>query len=684
MADNSVFITGAAKGSLAEALNGLPPWATESTAVKIQGILQKSLGQQSKILAQLVKSAGGVSGNDLGKVNDELDKLVKGFAAQNVQQGKQKKRAKEEDDESKKSLIAGRKFTSFTDRANFALSAFGKAGSAVTNIYDRYITVSDSLSKSGINLLAGQDKTVEGMSALNNVVKLTRLRLEVLQEVALKYSNTINAVGFTKFAKASANASIALSNFGYTSKETAELVATYAESERAFTDVRNKSEKELADGATILGSQMARLTLITGQSREQMQENMKSVTASTNAMFISARYGPEAAKNMLLATASLKPELKNMLEDMAGAAAPELSESFKQLQASGQGQLANQLFNISKQMMSAPEAGIRSLEEVGKGIIDNQRSVLYLNEQKAGPNAAAAQATAQAMLALQNMSTGTSRATEKQIKDSIAGTAVNAKFRTEQEALRASMEAAFHPMQAQVESLTTALKSLNSAIYGSIDAIGGETLSWIGAGLIIAGFAGTVLLATRVASTVINFFSGFLTPLSIIGSTLSVLAAGAAGFGIGTIFYKIFSNFDWFNSMLDTAFKGLDKVLSFIPGSTGRDADARSALRAKAEAAAAGTVTPSTISVPKAPAPSTIQSPSAVPANPQSTRNSQAGAAAPDPTAPIGPGIEKPAKTSDINSLITFQNSLMQQLIEGTRTLISINRDILKYTRNQT
>jgi hypothetical protein len=87
------------------------------------------------------------------------------------------------------------------------------------------------------------------------------------------------------------------------------------------------------------------------------------------------------------------------------------------------------------------------------------------------------------------------------------------------------------------------------------------------------------------------------------------------------------------------------------------------------------------ISVPKAPAASTIKSPSAVPAD-ASKANTTPGSGKTDSAQLAGPGIEKPPSGSDINSVLTYQSSLLEQLLIATNTNLSVNKDILKYSKN--
>ena len=130
--------------------------------------------------------------------------------------------------------------------------------------------------------------------------------------------------------------------------------------------------------------------------------------------------------------------------------------------------------------------------------------------------------------------------------------------------------------------------------------------------------------------------------------------------------------------MMDTIFKGLDRIMQFIPGSAGAGARERIAASDKADATAAPKS--SEISVPKNPAPSTIASPSASPATAKGESTAPVAAA---PTTPSRPGKEKETGTGDINSQMESHNSLLEQLLSVMHNSVSVNKDILRYTKNQ-
>src|ERR1700756_3629856 len=218
MADSNVFIGGVAEGAFTDAFSGLPPWATESTAWKIQGTLEKQLGVQNKMLTQLAKTVGSgkaLAADDIERTNKAFEKLVKDLADVNKNSDRRKRQAKEKEDANKKSLLTVNKLKTSGEKLTYILTGLATAGSKVLEAETQYIKTYDDLYKSGINLLAGNNSARDGFDSLNQMVNLTGMRLETLQKTFVKYSETINAVGATKFTKALSKAIPELTKLGF-------------------------------------------------------------------------------------------------------------------------------------------------------------------------------------------------------------------------------------------------------------------------------------------------------------------------------------------------------------------------------------------------------------------------------------------------------------------------------------
>ena len=132
-------------------------------------------------------------------------------------------------------------------------------------------------------------------------------------------------------------------------------------------------------------------------------------------------------------------------------------------------------------------------------------------------------------------------------------------------------------------------------------------------------------------------------------------------------------DFEWFNNAMDKIFSGLDHILKYIPGLS---SGAKERLQSRAAVASLG----SSITVPKEPKASTLKSPSAVSTTPPAeVPNAPSGVPA-TPTGVVA-GIENPPRTSDINSVLSYQSAILVQILESSQNLVSVNRDILKYSK---
>jgi hypothetical protein len=190
--------------------------------------------------------------------------------------------------------------------------------------------------------------------------------------------------------------------------------------------------------------------------------------------------------------------------------------------------------------------------------------------------------------------------------------------------------------------------------------------------------AGSVASAAGLAmSTVGNGFSKLfgdgsildqLTKLSSMGDSLQVTASSMSSIATGmSTLSSALSSFTGLNTL-----KGIVETVNSI-----------SVVKAAAFAALSLTgiglptpTSPSGVSNPTSPRLTTVSSPSATPA---------VGATPPssDSSIPSKPGIEKAADKTDINSVIAYQSSVLEQILLSTNNLVSVNKDILRASKNR-
>lgn len=725
MADNSSFITGAAKGAFVDALEGLPRWATEKTALKISGILQ----QQVKALNALLKNGGtggtsGMNAQDAAKFESELDKFLKTIAANNKEEEKALKRAKDREKADKKALFGVKEFDNKWQKAAFVLDGLAVVGKKVLDAEKQYLKTYDEMYRSGVNVLAGQNETSDGFTALNHVVALTGIRLETLQAVAQKYSTSINAYGFNKFAKTLATSTKQLGELGFSSKESANLIGAYTETAQNYSDMRGRSEKEMSADVIKFGTTITKLSLATGVSRDQMLNNAKAISKSSDISLLYSRYGKDAADKMVAFASSFPDQaLGKELVTMAADTVPALNSTFQELAKTGLGSFGGQLQSVMRNAAASGEDSVVTRKKIAslmETITPAQKEFMRLQAQAGNASAQHAQEF------LNNLSQdgrGLSQATDSQVDAAIKTQAAIAKLDTQMEKFSAATQAAFSPTIDQVNILTKSMTLLNDAIYGVINATNSEARSWVGAGAIAAGSLATGALMMGKAKTLWNLGKGAtgatgavagggaaaaeggaLAGAAIKGKSLLAFgmlirgALGAAGdyalgkAGVGKDaagndikLDKTQDDANW-EKMTSTekaisgAARGIEKVGDLFL----LDNLSRQAASERIAKETAGLYDRKNTSIVKSPAPSTINSPSAVPVTPTSEWDNNTTPSTGMPTAPMAPSMDKSKAGPDINSILTAQTNLLEQIRLASVKSVEVNENILKYTRNRT
>jgi hypothetical protein len=209
-------------------------------------------------------------------------------------------------------------------------------------------------------------------------------------------------------------------------------------------------------------------------------------------------------------------------------------------------------------------------------------------------------------------------------------------------------------------------------VAGGIMALTGALIAFA-AGGIASGVGNTVGSITDGISKLFGGDSilGKLKEFAAIGPGLSLLASslGIVGTSVNIM-----------TSALN-AFTGLDKLQSIISAINTLDPKKAAAFGnlGNAKAVSLPNLTPtSNLSISKSPRLSTLNSPSAIVTTPSSINQANKDKEINNST---GPGIEKASSETNINSILDYQNILLQQLVSSTENLVSVNRDILKYTR---
>jgi len=691
MADNSVFITGVANGAFGEALQTLPPWATEKTANKISGILKeqvKILNDMNRNLKDKSGNSPGMSSDSLKKYNSELDKAVGLLTRHNTAEAdaiafaKHKKELEKEKYEKDKAAVLGiKKFSSVWDKARFVLAGVAQVGSKLLDVDKKYIKTTTDLYQSGINLMSGNDSAAESMLVLQDAVKTTRVPMDKIAETAQKYSSSFNAVGFTKFYKAANVATEGLKDLAYSGPEAVENLGVYLETMQGFTNVRNESEKDLGQSSAKFGATLGALSLQMGISRKNLTDSMIATSKTVDTMFTFASKGKVAAENMVAWTASIKDQnLKHFLESVSASINPTNTAGGRALQDVGLGSELNQIAQIvSTAQRRGGETANKDAAELIKHYGTQIESVLQLHRESENPNAAVA---AEIWNGFKQTFRNVGDATDEQTKKAIASQSSLSKLDTAVNASKAAVEAAFPPLESQVRTLTNSLEALNKVAYKIIENTNTEARSWMSATAVMASFVAVTLLpmvgkigsamnlfgaASGTIANAANAASKLGSLAKGLGAVGAVVTAGTVGYGLGEAVVK---------PLIDAGIKQLTGGKSLSLGDGIYNLLNKDVVDPKS-----GTRTPITVS--KTPAPSTINSPSAVPVTPQSESNNSAPSAG-MPATPMAPGIDKSPSSADISNALAAHTNILQQILQASADNVSVNKDILMYARNST
>lgn len=729
MADNSVFITGAASGAFAEALNGLPPWATENTALAIE----RHLRMQGKSLSDLVKqgSKGGRGGRggaaDLA-LQDKLTKLMNEQASQRKKDlAEDKQAAKEKKERAEKEELWGKKVETRQAALVLMLTSLVKFGDKVKETLVQNIKSYDALQEGGINLASGIGTASTGFESLQQITALTNVRYSELQATMLKFSTAINQFGVGKFAKTVGSVSKDLTKFGYSSKEAAELTGAYLDSQKGYTDIRNKSEKETAKEIVQFGERVTDISMATGQLRGKILENINAISKSTEALLLSGKTSIAQSQELQLFVGGFKnKELGDQLLGMMTDVVKPLNSTFMAMQKTGFGAFAQAEMNLVSTLQTSGKTADEMQQSMTEFYAANENSMMKQMQQnkllEQSGNADAAAANKILALRLQQIR-DYKKLTPEEKKNMEKSNAASKDLANAQERLAAQWQRSFTNLIPILDLLSGTLNIFSTVIETVVDFLGPTVTSFIGIIGVVLGaaaawikpftmitsalrFIGTSMggIAGRVVSmvsstfgaltnliskgagvfrTAFSFLSGSIGSIAgFVGRFLGVLGAiyGAfeAGWFIGTKIYEIISQFDLVNSMFDAVFRGIDHLLQYIPGSIGSDAKARIDTAEKMDSLKGSTPKNTEISVPKNPAPSTIASPSAKPATPAAENSTTAVA-----TSSASPAKENTSSQSEINSILAFQTGVLEQILEALSNSVSVNKDILRYTKNQ-
>jgi len=549
MADNSVFISGITDGALAKELSSLPGWATESTAKNIQGILAKTYALQSKAFAELIKkgATGGLSPEEMAEFNKSIKDANKALKKQEDSEATWKKKT---DAERKKEEKRRQADGDYFDKKAVKEAAILYLQTEILQAYKQNFAAFTSLNEAGINLVAGFDSVRDGFDGVAQLSALTGVRYTELAASMEKYNTAINAFGAGKFAKTVGQSSASLAQFGFSSKEAADLLGAYLDSQSNFTNIQNKTQSETTQDLAKFGERIMKLSIATGQSRTAILANLKSVTDSTEANILQGQAGAAAAESTLEFVSSLKNQQfgRQLLKMMTDQIKP-LNQTFQSFQKIGQGGFAQKMTAFTESLKGMDPAeqaqALKSFEEANHAEIEHNKQQANLYSQ-IPELAGEANAALETYKGLQQSANAVTRISAEELEKLKKTNKSRADFNTQYEKLMSTFQRIFSLSTPALDALTLGLTGLNWVIDKTValfkffdDVILAPIMGSFGdTGKYIAeigslNWAGFAFAAAALINLTPKLVKGLLSLLSKSAGPASDLLSSGAGGGKG-------------------------------------------------------------------------------------------------------------------------------------------------------
>lgn len=516
MADTTTFITGFADGALEDALASLPDWASEDTALKIQGILQKQLNLQTTAFTSLIKSLNGGNSAAFKEFNDELNKAVKNYKDENDQDPKRRQRNKEKQAESDKRKKRWKDEKDSFDKRLFLEAALIKTGLSIEAVFKNNVKTFDELNAAGVNVVNGFDKAGDGFHALEQMSVDTGVRFTELAASITKYSSAVNAFGLGNFAKTVKSSTADLLKFGFSSKESADLLGSYLDVQQGIADVSQKTTEETTSDLKKFAGNIQKLTLATGMSRAAILANLEAISKSTDAAVLQGQVGTDAADSTLEFISSIKDQNfgKALLTMMTNSIKP-LNNTFMSFQKIGQGAFGQKMLAFTNSLKGMdPEQARQAMKQFEA---QNHAQIEYGKQQanfygQIPELAGDAQKTLEIYNGLQQTARQTANLSAEDLKKMQDTSAASKGLQTQWEKLLASLQSAFAPSITMLNMFTHVLEGVNWIISGISSILPDVVKDW-GA------------MAIGISATVVG--------LTLFGYSLKKMAAQMLGFGGG-------------------------------------------------------------------------------------------------------------------------------------------------------
>ena len=165
-----------------------------------------------------------------------------------------------------------------------------------------------------------------GISELANDAAATGLDLQTLSKVLTKHGQVVATMGIARTAQLGKAFNLATQGgtaLGMTFEQAQDTLLSYAEVQKMTGQLRNTSDEELIAGAKEYGMQLNRLSQVTGQRREQIDQEIKQNLKRPDVNVLLSTLNDslkESAKQGLSELQVLGPEMAGTFQDLIIAA----------------------------------------------------------------------------------------------------------------------------------------------------------------------------------------------------------------------------------------------------------------------------------------------------------------------------------------------------------------------------
>lgn len=533
MADNNVFITGAASGALSEALTGLPEWATEATLKRIETVLRKSAVSADQT-AKILKALAGkqLSAAEMQKLNEEMKQYQKNLKDAN----RQRKRDNEEDaknaDTRKK--YRQQEYQSLTTSQK-VLGTLASMAMVIKGVYEENIKTFDDLYASGVNVVGGFDNVSNGFEGLQQIAIQTGVRYTELSATMQKYSSAVNVVGAANFAKTIRSSSTELKKFGFDAKQSGELLGQYLDIQQGYSEIGSKSQQQMTEDLTNFGKKVTGLSMATGIAKNKLLENVAAMSKSIEATILNSQVGGAAAENTLMFVNSFKDQKvgQAFLRMMTDTIKP-LNTTFQNFQKLGMGGFGQKMmaFVQSTKGLDPGEAMKRTVRFARTNEAEMNKMVKQANLYRQAGMEAEANAVMELVTGLRQQAAAYKDYSEADMEKMQKASEASKGLSTAIEKLKSRLQILFSPLTLVIEGITMALDVIMMPLEKLAENFPKFT-SGLGAAIfVIGGLVAVVgLLRSKLASLIAYWLKG---GGGAAGGAAGGLA-GKAGGGVGAL-----------------------------------------------------------------------------------------------------------------------------------------------------